>query len=319
MQLYIKSRAKIEGPRFASLFITRKCNLTCPYCDSIKHDFKDLNTEEWKRVIDKLYSWGVRVFSLTGGEPTVRGDIEEIVSYISKEKKAICWMISNFRTMKESKIDKLADAGLDALTCSLDSLKEIGVKSDGKVLELLKYARKRNILPFTLTVVTKNNIDEIKEIYRRVTSEGIIFDMGLFQNVGGIFSPSDDSLKVKDAEKLKDLRYFLRKEKLFWGRVAPSMSYLREDNHRYFNSCWKCPSEEDKYLVINNDGRMMTCQEFLEDVSILDMESLEDLRWRQSKKKTVEDCKGCFYGCYYQKVESNTLDEALGVYAILRA
>lgn len=130
-------------PRFASLFVTRKCNFSCPYCKSVEQPFENVDTATWKQIIDKLYGFGCRLFTLTGGEPLTRVDIAEIVRYISIEKKAVCWMISNFGLMTEEKIDALADAGMQFITCSLDSLAAVGEKSDGSVLDRLSYAKKR--------------------------------------------------------------------------------------------------------------------------------------------------------------------------------
>ncbi len=308
----------IGNPHFASLFITRKCNLTCPYCESINHDYEDVDTEQWFRIIDRLYDWGVRVFSLTGGEPTVRHDIYKIVEYISKTKKSVCWMISNFKKMKESQIIRYKESGLSFLTCSLDSFSQIGVKSESSVLPMLAFAKKQGIVCSTLTVVTKKNIHEIPEILKEVTQRGFIFDMGLYQHVGGIFSPKDDSLKVTDRKALEDLRTLLRSHKYKTGLVGPSLSYLSAPLDQYRDSSWKCSSTKDHYLVVNNDGRLMTCQEYLNNVHVLEIETLKDPLWREEKKKTVEACSGCFYGCYYQKENVALKDVLINTYALLK-
>ena len=97
-----------KGPRFASLFVTRRCNCVCAYCKSMEQGGSDMPLDQWRSIIDRLYGWGVRVFSLTGGEPLMRKDIGELVAYVAREKKAVCWMISNFKSMDGAAIDALA-------------------------------------------------------------------------------------------------------------------------------------------------------------------------------------------------------------------
>jgi len=319
-KLKISSRiiSASKGPLSGSLFITRKCNLNCPYCRAIRHPWKDLNTAEWIEVINKLYSWGVRLFSITGGEPMIRKDIYEIVAHISLTRKAIPWLISNFTIMTREKIDRLADAGLLFLTASLDSLSNSGVKSDGSILNLLEYARSRGIICSTITVIHRDNIDEIPDIMNEVTRRGIIFDVGFYQNVGGLFSASDADLKVKDRQKLERLRSWLRSHKLKTGLVAPSWKFLKSDLQMYSEMSWKCPAQKDAFLVINNDGRLMPCQEFVSSVNVLDIDNLWDHRWRQQKAAIVKTCSGCYYGCYYQKVHMSPVDVLLDLYTMLK-
>ena len=319
-KLKISSRiiSASKGPLSASLFITRKCNLECPYCRTIGHPWKDLNTAEWIEVINKLYSWGVRLFSITGGEPMIRKDIYEIIAHISHTRKAIPWLTSNFTTMTREKINRLADAGLLILVSSLDSLSEIGVKSDSGVLDLLEYAKSRGILCSTISVIHRDNISEIPAIMEEVTGRGIIFDIGLYQHVGGLFSSPGLDLKVQDIARIEELRKIIRRQKLKTGLVAPSWKFLKSDLQMYSEMSWKCPAQKDAFLVINNDGRLMPCQEFVSSVNVLDIDNLWDHRWRQQKAAIVKTCSGCYYGCYYQKVHMSPVDVLLDLYTMLK-
>jgi MoaA/NifB/PqqE/SkfB family radical SAM enzyme len=314
----LRVTGKPGTPRFASLFVTRNCNFNCPYCKSIEQPFKNIDLAAWKKVIDKLYGFGCRLFTLTGGEPLTRVDIADIVRYIGTEKKAVCWMISNFGLMTEKKIDELADAGLQFLTCSLDSLSDMGEKSDGSVLDRLEYAKKRGIIPSTLTVITKENIGEVPAILKTVISRGIIFDLGLYQCVGGLFSPVDSGPKVTGKDDLKRLVRLLCRTKITTGFVAPSLTYLKSIEKHYEQSDWKCSDTTDKYLVINNNGSLMACQEYDTGIPVLSISSLEDTVWRNAKERTVQSCKGCYYGCYYQKNNINKTDALFDAWTMLR-
>jgi MoaA/NifB/PqqE/SkfB family radical SAM enzyme len=186
------------------------------------------------------------------------------------------------------------------------------------MLDLLVYAKEKGIISSVLSVVTQENIYKINDIAAQVIKRGIIFDMGLYQHVGGAFSPKDTSLKPLSMEELENLRKKLRALKLRSGLVAPSWSYLTENLALYASPGWKCSYAADAYLVVNNDGTLMTCQEYPEHIPVLSITSLSDTRWRTSKKNTVISCQGCFYGCYYQKQHIRFIDLVFDAYAMIR-
>jgi len=111
---------------------------------------------------------------------------------------------------------------------------------------------------------------------------------------------------------------FLRNLKITAGLVSPSMSYLMEDIALYDKMGWKCPADSDRFLVVNNDGTLMPCQEYAGNVHVLDIDTLSDARWRESKRAVVQSCKGWFYGCYYQKCRITALDALFDAYTLLR-
>src|SRR2546428_13025927 len=64
--------------------LTYKCPLQCPYCSN-PLDFagprfrRELSTEEWCRVFREAKALGVLQLGLSGGEPTLRADLEDLV------------------------------------------------------------------------------------------------------------------------------------------------------------------------------------------------------------------------------------------------
>src|SRR5205809_6981284 len=64
--------------------LTYKCPLQCPYCSN-PLDFagprfkRELSTEEWYRVFREAKALGVLQLGLSGGEPTLRGDLDDLV------------------------------------------------------------------------------------------------------------------------------------------------------------------------------------------------------------------------------------------------
>ena len=111
--------------------ITNKCNLNCIYChhEGIHNkinglDDIELTPEEIAFIVEVSTEFGIQNIKLTGGEPLLRNDIYEIIKKISKIKgiKDIS-LVSNGTLLKDS-AKKLAEAGLNRLNVSLDTLNE---------------------------------------------------------------------------------------------------------------------------------------------------------------------------------------------------
>ena len=59
----------VERPFLAQLVVTRRCNLTCGYCNEYDDFSKPVPTEVVKARLDHLADLGTLVVTLTGGEP----------------------------------------------------------------------------------------------------------------------------------------------------------------------------------------------------------------------------------------------------------
>jgi radical SAM protein with 4Fe4S-binding SPASM domain len=82
-----------------------------------------LTTSQWKQVIDRLSEIGVFIVTFTGGEPTLREDLPELVSYAEK-KGMVTGLITNGRKLKDNVyLEMLEKAGLDFVQITLESHK----------------------------------------------------------------------------------------------------------------------------------------------------------------------------------------------------
>src|SRR6201998_1372838 len=73
-------RTKVVAPYAVTFYVTHKCNLACSYCTQKEPDVfsEELGTAETIRLLRKIRKESDSIV-ITGGEPTLRGDIEEIV------------------------------------------------------------------------------------------------------------------------------------------------------------------------------------------------------------------------------------------------
>ena len=117
---------------YLRISVTDKCNFRCTYCmpkeifDSgykflEKQDL--LSFEEIVRIIKELESFGLNKIRLTGGEPLLRKNIEELIHKIkTKTNIKHLALTTNGSLLTQKKVRLLQEVGLDSITISLDSL-----------------------------------------------------------------------------------------------------------------------------------------------------------------------------------------------------
>lgn len=160
---------------YLRISLTERCNLRCLYCmpeDGIDLAPKDdlLTTEEIERLV-KLFAkeGGVRKVRLTGGEPTVRKDLTDIVERISRIDGIEHVAMTTNGVALKSKLDALKRNGLKSINVSLDSLVkakfEFMTRRDGleKVLKSIDEAIRIGIetVKVNVVVVRGQNDDEL--------------------------------------------------------------------------------------------------------------------------------------------------------------
>ncbi|XP_032673373.1 molybdenum cofactor biosynthesis protein 1 isoform X1 [Odontomachus brunneus] len=114
---------------YLRISVTERCNLRCTYCmpaEGVKLTKKDgiLQTDEIIQIADLFVKEGVRKIRLTGGEPTVRKDIVDIVAQLKQLSNLEQVAITTNGLTLTRQLPALQRAGLDALNISLDTLKE---------------------------------------------------------------------------------------------------------------------------------------------------------------------------------------------------
>ena len=103
--------------------VTYRCQCTCSHCsagDHFRNDMQELSTKEAKTLIDESQDLGVAIITFTGGEPLLRKDIYELISYVN-QNKAMPLLFTNGLLLTDENVERLADAGLYSLFVSLDS------------------------------------------------------------------------------------------------------------------------------------------------------------------------------------------------------
>ena len=106
------------APPRMDLALTYSCNNNCYFCyTGGPQKVEELNTGDWKKIIDKLWQNGVPQIVFTGGEPTLRNDLVELIEY---SKEFVTGLVTNGRRLASLSPD-LNRAELDYVQVSLES------------------------------------------------------------------------------------------------------------------------------------------------------------------------------------------------------
>jgi pyrroloquinoline quinone biosynthesis protein E len=104
--------------------LTHKCPLQCPYCSNpleLERANTELTTAEWQDVMRQAAELGVLQIHLSGGEPTARKDLEDIVK-VAAEVGLYTNLITAGVTLTRDRLSKLAELGLDHVQLSIQDI-----------------------------------------------------------------------------------------------------------------------------------------------------------------------------------------------------
>ena len=169
-----RSKAEAFGIPLAVLAeLTHRCPLQCPYCSNpieLDRARSELTTEEWKKVLSELAELGVLQVHFSGGEPTARKDLVELVKY-ANDVGLYTNLITSAVLLTREKLAELADAGLSHVQISFQGSEAAsadrvaGLKdAHNKKIEVAKWTRELD-LPLTVNAVMhRQNLHQLPDI-----------------------------------------------------------------------------------------------------------------------------------------------------------
>ena len=161
---------------------TQRCNLSCRHCGSdCFASAKDLDMplEDFLKALDTIPPKNRLIVVLTGGEPLLRPDIQEIGMEITR--RGYLWsMVSNGFFYTEEMHRKLMSSGMRALTISLDGMEDThnwmrgNPKSHENALKAIGIAAKEKRLDFdVVSCINKRNLPQLEEMYSTLSGLGV--------------------------------------------------------------------------------------------------------------------------------------------------
>jgi radical SAM protein with 4Fe4S-binding SPASM domain len=111
-----------SAPYRMDLALTYRCNNDCGHCyNARERSFPELDTQHWKEALDRLWQLGVPHIVFTGGEPTLRNDLPELIAH-AEGLGQITGLNTNGRRLADpSYVRSLVDAGLDHVQITVES------------------------------------------------------------------------------------------------------------------------------------------------------------------------------------------------------
>src|SRR6476619_82381 len=120
-RMFVASLKSPHSPVLAHLIPTRRCNLACTYCNEYDDHSSPVTTPDLLRRIDRLAALGTGIVTLSGGEPMLHPDMDQIIGHI-RGHGLIATLITNGYLLSQDRIRRLNRAGLDHLQISIDNV-----------------------------------------------------------------------------------------------------------------------------------------------------------------------------------------------------
>lgn len=174
---------ELSAPYRMDLAITYRCNNKCLHCYAGgPRETKELTTQEWFLIIDKVFKLGIPQVVFTGGEPTLRDYLPKLIAH-TQEVGLVCGLVTNGRKLKdEAYFKSLVDAGLDHIQITLESHdpkvhdKITGI--EGSWEETVQGLKNAIASPIYTISNTTLNLYNVKDILKTID---FIYNLGLKQ------------------------------------------------------------------------------------------------------------------------------------------
>jgi pyrroloquinoline quinone biosynthesis protein E len=153
--------------------LTHRCPLQCPYCSNpleLERVNQELTTAEWQDVMRQAAELGILQIHLSGGEPTVRQDLEDIVEVAAKAG-LYTNLITAGVTLTRDRLKRLKELGLDHVQLSIQDVDDANAEKISAYKGGL--AKKREVgkwvceldMPLTINApIHRHNIENLPSI-----------------------------------------------------------------------------------------------------------------------------------------------------------
>ncbi len=177
----------------AQIVPMRRCNLSCAYCNEYDDVSKPVPLDEMMRRIDHLARLGTSIITISGGEPLLHPDLDEIVARIRHHGR-MAGMITNGYLLMPERIERLNKAGLDHLQISIDNVQpdEISKKSLKVLDKKLEFLAAHADFHVNINSVVGGGIknpDDALMIGRRALGLGFTSTIGIIHDGTGQLKP----------------------------------------------------------------------------------------------------------------------------------
>ncbi len=245
--------ASTDHPLLAHIIPMRRCNLACTYCNEFDDFSKPVPTEEKFRRVDKLGALGTSVVTISGGEPLLHPELDDVIRSI-RRNGMIAGLITNGYLLVAERIQRLNRAGLEWLQISIDNVTPDDVsKKSLKVLDRkLELLAEHADFHVNINSVVGSGIRHPQDaltIGKRAVELGFSSTIGIIHDGGGQLQPLNEQERriyheMKSMEKRSFTRINAFQDNIAQGRPNE----------------WRCRAGA-RYLYICENGLVHYCSQ----------------------------------------------------------
>ena len=278
-------------PVLAHIIPIRRCNLACSYCNEFDSFSKPVSPDLMFGRIDRLAEFGTSIITISGGEPLLHPELDEIIRHI-RRRGMIAGMITNGYLLTAERIGRLNRAGLEHLQISIDNAvpDEVSMKSlkvlDQKLALLAKHAVFQVNINSVLGSGVENPEDALKIAHRAI-------ELGLTSTVG-IIHDHNGQLKPLGPREIEIFEEIMTLGKRSFSRF----NVFQHNIARAQVNNWRCRSGS-RYLYVCEDGLVHWCSQQRGYPGIpLEKYTIDDIRREYLTEKSC--APHCTVSCVHQ-------------------
>src|SRR3982074_680844 len=282
----------MRRPVLVHFEVTSRCSARCGFCDYWKTD-PSAKATELTSFADAARFFNPLVVTVSGGEPTLRRDLEDVISAVNNAVRLkYMTLITHGGMLTPERGRSLWKAGINQFNISLDYLDERHDKARGipglsaKIMRSIPRMREMGITGIRFnTVIKRDNLDQLVPIVHRAREIGCGVNFSCYTDAK---NGNTDGLLEREQtgqleETIRELLIFKRKNR---GVITNSDYYL-DQIPRYVRGEITEPCQSGMRTIhIDPMGRVKRCPDFP-----------TDFHWTEFRKYEPIDCNACYYAC----------------------
>jgi MoaA/NifB/PqqE/SkfB family radical SAM enzyme len=253
----VRALASTDHPLLAHIIPMRRCNLACTYCNEFDDFSKPVPIDEMYRRIDKLGSLGTAVVTISGGEPLMHPELDDVIRRIranGSSHSMIAGLITNGYLLVADRIQRLNRAGLEWLQISIDNVNpdEVSKKSLKVLDKKLQLLAEHADFHVNINSVVGGGIAHPQDaltIGKRAIELGFTSTIGIIHDGSGQVQPLND-------EERRIYHEMQAMEKSSFTRINSFQDNIAKGQP----NDWRCRAGA-RYLYICENGLVHYCSQ----------------------------------------------------------
>ncbi len=282
----------IRRPVLVHFEVTMRCNAHCNFCDYWKTN-PSAKASELKSFADAARYFNPMLVTFTGGEPTLRSDLEDLVASVHRAVTLkYMTLITHGGMLSPERARSLWRAGINQFNISLDFLDERHDRARGipgltaKIMRTIPRMREIGITGIRFnTVIKRDNLDQLMPIVARARELGCGVNFSCYTDAKN--GNTDGLIDREHTEQLERVVQELLAFKKRRRGVITNSDYYLEQIPRYVRGelTEQCRSGM-RTIHIDPLGRVKRCPDFP-----------TDFHWTEFRKYEPINCNACYYAC----------------------